>query len=77
MGGDVPYGQAIADNGINLVENLIEQVVIRQAQKLRTSGLSLRKIAAELQRRGHKPRNEKTFQPEQIRRMTLFAPRAA
>ena len=67
--GAVPYGYDLADDGINLIENAAEQSVIHQARKLHDSGLSLRKIAAELDRRGLYARNGQVFQATQIQRM--------
>lgn len=67
--GAVPYGLELAADGVNLVENAGEQVVIQQARELKCSGLSLRKIAAELARRGFNARNGQSFQSTQIMRM--------
>ena len=67
--GAVPYGFELAADGVNLVENAGEQVVIQQARELKGSGLSLRKIAAELARRGFNARNGQAFQSTQIMRM--------
>jgi len=67
--GAVPYGYTLNDNGVDLVPDPVEQDVIRQAKELQASGLSLRKIAAELQRRGLNARNGAMFQATQIQRM--------
>jgi hypothetical protein len=56
-------------NGVGLHPDPIEQDVIRQARELQSSGLSLRKIAAELQRRGKVSRNGAIFQATQVQRM--------
>lgn len=68
-GGAVPYGFALAADGINLVEHPAEQIVIRQAKELHESGLSLRHIAAKLDELGFTARNGQTFQATQIKRM--------
>ena len=68
-GGAMPYGHELADDGVVLVVNTEEQIVIDQARSLKASGLSLRKIAAELQRRGFVSRAGTMFQPAQIQRM--------
>ena len=68
-GGQVPYGFTLAADGVALVENAAEQDVLAQARELKASGLSLRKVAVELQRRGFNARNGGLFQSEQIRRM--------
>lgn len=68
-GGATPYGFTLAADGVALVENAAEQDVVAQAKALHTGGMSLRKVAAELQRRGFNARNGGLFQSEQIRRM--------
>jgi len=67
--GAVPYGFALSDDGVKLVENAVEQAVIVQAKELRASGLSLGKVATELDRRGLVSRNGKPFQATQVMRM--------
>ena len=68
-GGAVPYGFDLDADGVHLIENDAEQRVIAQARELHASGLSLRKIAAELNARGLMARNGRTFQATQIMRM--------
>lgn len=67
--GSVPYGFDLDADGVHLVENASEQAVIQQARELHQSGLSLRKIAAELNARGLVARNGRAFQATQIMRM--------
>ena len=67
--GSIPYGYYLDANGVDLHPDSVEQDVIRQVRDLHTSGLSLRKIAAELQRRGFNARNGNAFQATQIARM--------
>lgn len=67
--GAIPYGFALAADGVNLIPNAVEQDVIQQARDLHTGGMSLRKIAAELQRRSFNARNGQMFQATQINRM--------
>lgn len=67
--GAIPYGFDLDGDGINLIENAAEQSVIRQARELHESGLSLRKIAAELDQWGFTTRNGQSFQVTQIQRM--------
>ena len=67
--GAIPYGYGLADDGVRLQDNIEEQAVIRQARELKASGLSLRKIAIELQRRGFVSRAGTMFQPGQVQRM--------
>lgn len=67
--GSVPYGHFLDGDNTTLVEHPAEQAVIRQARELRESGLSLRAVAAELDRQGIRARNGQTFQATQIQRM--------
>jgi DNA invertase Pin-like site-specific DNA recombinase len=67
--GAVPYGFELAADGVNLIHNKAEQETIIQARELKASGLSLRKIAADLSRRGFNARNGQAFQSTQIMRM--------
>lgn len=67
--GSVPYGYFLDGDNITLIEHPAEQDVIRQARELKASGLSLRAIATELNRRGFNARNGRIFQATQIARM--------
>ena len=67
--GAIPYGYQLKGDGITLVECQEEQAVITQAKSLHTAGLSLRKIADELDTRGLHARNGAKFQSTQILRM--------
>mgnify|MGYP003374001624 FL=1 len=67
--GAVPYGFTVAVDGIALVEVNAEQEVIGEARALRAAGLSLRAVAAELDRKGLRARNGQAFAAEQVRRM--------
>jgi DNA invertase Pin-like site-specific DNA recombinase len=67
IGGRAPYGFQLIDG--ELVEDAVEQGVIAQARELRDSGLSLAKIAAALDKRGFRARNQRPFVAQQIKRM--------
>ena len=67
--GAIPYGHDLADDGVRLLDNAEEQAVIQQARELKAGGVSLRKIAIELQRRGFVSRAGTMFQPAQVQRM--------
>ena len=67
IGGNTPYGFDLVDG--ELVRNEAEQSVIGQARQLHAAGLSLRKIAAELDRQGIKTRSGSIFAAPQIQRM--------
>ena len=66
-GGQAPYGYSV-ENGA-LVPNDAEQDVLSAVAELKAAGLSLRGIAAELDRAGIRARNGKTFAATQIARM--------
>lgn len=67
--GAVPYGYRLMPDRATLIEDPLEQAVIAQARKLHASGLSLRKIAYQLDERGFHARNGAKFQSTQILRM--------
>ncbi len=71
--GAIPYGFALADDGVHLVEAKGEQAVIAEARTLRASGLSLGHIAKELAARGFQTRAGRGFASEQVRRMVNAA----
>ena len=50
--GQVPYGYALAADGVHLTENTAEQAIIAQIRALRAAGLSLRAVTTECVRRG-------------------------
>lgn len=67
--GAIPFGYSLAADGVSLTENAEEQEIINVAKELKTSGLSLRAIAAELSERGYTARNGRNFQATQVQRM--------
>ena len=68
-GGRIPYGFVLAADGVHLEEHPAEQAVMREARALRATGLSLRKVAAELAELGLTARNQKALAATQIQRM--------
>jgi len=66
-GGEAPYGSAVIAGTLSEVP--AEQAVIAQARALRAQGLSLRAVAAELDRAGLRARTGKVFAPSQVARM--------
>ena len=72
-GGQAPYGFTLAVDGKTLERNEPEQQVLAAARELRVLGLSLRKVASELSRRGFVARNGKTFAAETVANMTKAA----
>ena len=69
-GGQAPFGFRVAADGVRLEEDDAEQQVVRQARRLRASGLSLRKVAKALGGLGHVSRAGRPFAASQVRRMT-------
>jgi DNA invertase Pin-like site-specific DNA recombinase len=68
-GGDPPFGFRVGEDGIHLVECAEEQVIIAEARRLRSCGLSLRAVARELEERGACSRNGRPFGATQVRRL--------
>lgn len=66
-GGEAPYGFAVESGRLVALEG--EQAVIREAKALRSAGLSLRAVAAELDRRGLRARTGRAFAAVQVSRM--------
>ncbi len=69
VGGKVPYGFELAEDGVKLVPVEQEQRALSKARKLSKAGLSLRAIAARLHEDGVRSRTGRPFAPIQIRRM--------
>ena len=67
IGGETPYGFKLIDGA--LIEDDAEQEVIQKAKDFHTAGLSLRKIAAELDKQGIKTRRGSLFVATQVQRM--------
>ena len=67
--GSVPFGYTLAEDGVMLVEDSMEQRVITEARRLRAAGLSLRKVAAELASHGFVPRKGGQWYAAQVQRM--------
>ncbi len=68
-GGRVPYGFRLADDGATLVSHAEEQEVIRCALELRESGLSLRKVASQLEARGFLARGGRKWHPQKVKNL--------
>jgi len=67
--GSVPFGFALDPDGARLVADEREQATIARARELRTSGLSLRAVAARLAAEGQVSRTRRRFLAEQVARM--------
>jgi len=68
-GGGTPYGYALDDDGVNLIEDPAEQKAIRTARQLRKEGGSLRSISRAMAHFGLKNRKGKPFHPTQVKRL--------
>lgn len=68
-GGMAPYGRRVAADGQRLEEDPNELAARTTARELRAYGLSLRQVAAELERRGIRSRTGRGFAPVQVKRM--------
>lgn len=65
--GTIPYGFDLSPDGRGLLANHREQGALSIMRALRADGLSLRRIAAELERRGISAKNGGTWKAEAIR----------
>jgi hypothetical protein len=68
-GGWAPYGRRVAADGSQLEAQPDEEAARPVARQLRAQGLSLRDVAAELERRGVRSRTGRGFAPVQVKRM--------
>ena len=68
-GGWAPYGRRVALDGERLEPDPNEEEARAVARQLRAEGLSLRRVAAELERRGVRSRTGRGFAPVQVKRM--------
>lgn len=64
--GNMPFGWEIDTDGVALVENPKEQHVIAIIRELRTAGYSLRAIAEELNRQGHRTRRGSAWRHQYV-----------
>jgi len=65
-GGKVPFGYKVSEDGQTLEENPAEQRVIEAILTYRDAGLSLRKVADRLEKRGMYNRNGNSFSASSI-----------
>ena len=71
--GGVPYGFALAADGVHLDPCAAEQEIIAAARTLKAAGLSLRKIGAELEARGMLPRTGRSWHAETVKALLVEA----
>lgn len=72
--GNVPYGYALADDGIHLVEVEDEQTMVALVKELREDGRSLRDICEYLENEGYETRAGGRFYPSTIKRILEYVP---
>jgi DNA invertase Pin-like site-specific DNA recombinase len=72
VGGQIPYGFRFEDGQV--IADPDEQKVVALVGRLSAGGMSLRAVAAELERFGHKPRSGDTWHPNTIRRIASYSP---
>ena len=65
-----PYGWRLRRDGTHIEPEPREQAAVALAQKLRRRGLSLRRIAQRLAKRGYTPRAAKRWHPQTISSIT-------
>jgi site-specific DNA recombinase len=71
--GTIPFGYALAADGVRLEEDPAEQGVLAVVRELRAAGLSQRSIAGELAARGLLSRSGQAFGQTQVARMLARA----
>jgi len=64
--GTVPFGYALAADGVGLVESLEEQRIIARITELREGGYTLRAIADELNRQGYRTRSGSAWRHQYV-----------
>lgn len=69
IGGGVPFGYRLAEDGVRLVEHEPEQRTLATAAALRARGLTLARIAIELERGGMLTRSRRRFSVSQVARL--------
>jgi site-specific DNA recombinase len=65
--GRIPFGFALAADGVHLIEAANEQRILARIRELRDGGLSLRAIGAALQSEGMNPRSGASWSPKVLR----------
>lgn len=69
LGGQAPYGQRLAADGVHLEADPAEAAVVETVHRWRGEGLSLRAIAARLAADGHVPRGGAKWDPNTVTRI--------
>ena len=69
IGGGVPYGFRLSEDGKRLEPDAREQEAVAEARNLRAAGLTLRATAEKLHLQGHRTRSGARFSATQVRRL--------
>lgn len=67
--GNIEFGFRLAADGVHIEPELTEQAASSAIRKLRAKGYSLRRIAAALNRKGHRTRSGSTWRLESVARV--------
>jgi len=70
--GAIPYGYQLAKDGIHLIKDQMEQVMISLVKDLKKEGKSLRQIAERLTLEGFVPKRGKRWYPQTIKNLLKF-----
>ena len=67
--GNIAYGYRLAEDGIHVEADPVEQAVLAEIRRRRLEGLSLRKVAAALNARGYTTRRGTNWRLESVARI--------
>lgn len=67
--GHIPFGYRLADDGIHLEAEELEQNILKQMRDLRSDGFSIREIAEEMNKRGAFNRGESLWNHASVHRI--------
>jgi DNA invertase Pin-like site-specific DNA recombinase len=71
--GHIPFGYKLAEDGIHLEIDELEQGILRQLKELRSEGMSIRNIASEMNNRGAFNRGNSTWNHASAHRILKLA----
>lgn len=69
LGGEVPYGTRLAEDGVHLEPDPLEAPVVARARELRAQGLTLRAVGQVLAGEGFVPRGGRAWHPQTVARI--------
>lgn len=71
--GHIPFGYRLADDGVHLEKDELEQSILQQMRDLRNDGFSIREIAEEMNNRGAFNRGNSTWNNASVHRILKMA----